>query len=358
MMKIFNKLVSTARAFWKLIALAESNTYYPEERRKSKMRIFFDNLLWIFKKREVNYFYFLQGFDKKEGVCPDDFFALPEFVRLRDAANSGLYSGGRKANYTCLLQDKFLFSQYLKSLGFKTPETIALYSDGSIIWIQDEQVEPVEKLAEHDGLEGFLKPTVGWQGENIYRLAIQNKKILLNTQETDTETIKAEIQGKYIIQSCIRQHPVLSQLYPESVNTLRIVTVQTSDDVMVLSSVFRMGANGNVRDNWCSGGIAAGVDAEGALKKYGYLNPKYGRKVTHHPNTNVSLEGFKIPYYQEAVEAARQLHSFFYGVHSVGWDIAITKNGPVFIEGNDDWGIRVIQPHDHEFKKRFLATLK
>ena len=30
-------------------------------------------------------------------------------------------------------------------------------------------------------------------------------------------------------------------------------------------------------------------------------------------------------------------------IYSVGWDIAITENGPLFIEGNDNWELQAIQ---------------
>ena len=36
---------------------------------------------------------------------------------------------------------------------------------------------------------------------------------------------------------------------------------------------------------------------------------------------------------------AKELHSKLYRIHSVGWDIAITEEGPVFIEGNSKWEI-------------------
>lgn len=357
-MSLFSKIRSTTKAFRKLIMLAETNTYYPEEPRKSKGRILYENLLWILQKREVNYYYYLQGFDRI-GADQNDFFALPEFVRLRDGANSGIYADHRKANYTCLLQDKFLFSQYLKSLNLKTPQTLALCENDTIVWLENERTEPFAALTEHEGLDAFLKPAVGWQGENVFHLTVCDKQLFLSGRQTNPSAIRNMIKGKYIIQTRLCQHPALSRIYPESVNTLRIVTARTpADEIIVLSSVFRMGTNGNKRDNWCSGGITAGIDIEtGRLKKYGYLNPKYGRKVSSHPDTNVPLEGLEIPFYHDAAEAAKSLHFFFYGLHSVGWDIAITEDGPVFIEGNDDWGIRVIQPHDRTFKKRFLATL-
>jgi hypothetical protein len=54
---------------------------------------------------------------------------------------------------------------------------------------------------------------------------------------------------------------------------------------------------------------------------------------------------------------SKKLHSFFYGIHSIGWDIAITEDGPVFIEGNDNWEIPTFQAYDRSFKKKFLAVL-
>ena len=30
-------------------------------------------------------------------------------------------------------------------------------------------------------------------------------------------------------------------------------------------------------------------------------------------------------------------HSMLKDIHSIGWDIAIGENGPIFIEGNDNW---------------------
>ncbi len=59
-------------------------------------------------------------------------------------------------------------------------------------------------------------------------------------------------------------------------------------------------------------------------------------EVIQHPDTGVALGDFKIPFFHDAIEMIRNLHLFFYGVKSIGWDIAITERGPVFIEGNDN----------------------
>ena len=55
------------------------------------------------------------------------------------------------------------------------------------------------------------------------------------------------------------------------------------------------------------------------------------------------LKGYDIPYYKEAENMVVKLHKVMFRSHSIGWDIAITENGPVIIEGNDRWEISLIQ---------------
>ena len=49
-----------------------------------------------------------------------------------------------------------------------------------------------------------------------------------------------------------------------------------------------------------------------------------------------------------------QVHEYFYGVHSIGWDIAISERGPVIIEANDDWDGAVAMALERNFRKRFF----
>ena len=66
------------------------------------------------------------------------------------------------------------------------------------------------------------------------------------------------------------------------------------------------------------------------------------------------LKGYHIPYLQESISMAISLHKKFSTVHSIGWDIAITTDGPVFIEGNDNWEISLIQACSYGLKKEML----
>src|SRR5699024_10905896 len=66
---------------------------------------------------------------------------------------------------------------------------------------------------------------------------------------------------------------------------------------------------------------------------YFFKNLKDG-KVESHPNTFEKFQDFKIPFYNESCELAINLHESLYGIHSIGWDIAITPDGPLIIKGN------------------------
>lgn len=46
------------------------------------------------------------------------------------------------------------------------------------------------------------------------------------------------------------------------------------------------------------------------------------------------LVGFRVPYWDEAVEFVKALALVLPDTHYCGWDIAITEDGPLMIEGN------------------------
>lgn len=61
-----------------------------------------------------------------------------------------------------------------------------------------------------------------------------------------------------------------------------------------------------------------------------------GNDYIYHSDTNVKLIGYKIPRWDEAVSTAINLAKQVPDVRYVGWDLALTDNGWVLIEGNED----------------------
>ena len=152
------------------------------------------------------------------------------------------------------------------------------------------------------------------------------------------------------------QHPRMSELYSKSVNTMRLVTVRSLKDgkIHLMPSILRVGANGSFVDNTSQGGIAVGFNLEtGQLNQYGFHKPQFGLRTEKHPDSGIRLTDFHIPFIKEAEEKAIFFHSMLKDIHSIGWDIAIGKNGPIFIEGNDNWEINGPQVGNRGLKKEF-----
>jgi hypothetical protein len=81
-----------------------------------------------------------------------------------------------------------------------------------------------------------------------------------------------------------------------------------------------------------------GVDREtGKLMQYAWSSgidePVY--TLERHPQTGVVFKDYQLPCYKEVVEMATSLHMLFQQFFMIGWDIGITPEGPVVVEGNN-----------------------
>jgi len=332
----------------------ESSSYLPAAERKSKLAMWSDNLKWFIKHGEANVFYFVYRLDRK-GSNGSQLLAWNEFKKYRNTRNQKL--PGRTYNYVCLLQDKFVFSQFLTSLGFPTTKNLAIFDKEVLTWLNNMNSVPLANLTEDSSLQidGFVKQLSGSLGAGAFTMQIKNGKLSSKEVEWSLQDLRSKLDGQYLLQDKITQHPKMAELHPASVNTIRMVTFNNAGKIEVLSTVLRIGARGKSVDNWASGGIIVSINQQtGKLGKEGMFKIGYGGTVTKHPDTGVVLEGFQIPFFKESVELARKLHSYFYGIHSVGWDIAITPEGPIFIEGNDDWDGAIPMALDADFKSKYL----
>jgi hypothetical protein len=159
----------------------------------------------------------------------------------------------------------------------------------------------------------------------------------------DFEAFRAHLldSKQVLVEEFVEQHPELNRLSPKSVNTLRIITYFDGAEVHVLAHAFKMG-NGADLDNFGQGGIQTTVYEDGLLR-YGAFN-KEGDKWTVHPLTGVSIVGFVVPLYAEALEMAVEMARVVPQVPYIGWDIAITPTRPIAIEGNYNTGVFQMKP--------------
>ncbi|MFH6769240.1 sugar-transfer associated ATP-grasp domain-containing protein [Gaetbulibacter aquiaggeris] len=140
----------------------------------------------------------------------------------------------------------------------------------------------------------------------------------------------------------MEQHPLLSQIHPNAINSLRMVHyIDKNNTVHIVSTFIRFGVGTSIIDNTSKGGFAVAVNNEtGELQGVGRQEVSKGAATYfEHPNTHFKFKGFIIPYFQEALNLVKEF-AFYFPNRIVGWDIAITPTGPLIIEGNHNPGLR------------------
>jgi hypothetical protein len=329
-----------------------SSSYFPETERKSKTEIWKDHLLCLAKYNEVNHYYYVYGLDRK-GADASELLPYRTFRIIRNRTN--LHPNKDGYNYACLLRDKFVFGQFLTSLQFPTPKNIALFNQGEITWLETMKAAPLASLAENKNYDGFCKQLAGTMGKGAFALRLSEGRFYIEDKEITLEQLRERLNGQYLLQERVIQHSKMATLHPSSVNTMRVMTFNNNGIVSVFSAALRIGTQGSSIDNWSSGGILIRINLQtGQLQGQGFYKPGYGGCVKQHPNSGIVLDGFEIPFFQESLDMLCKLHQYFYGVHSIGWDVAITPEGPVLVEGNDDWDGAVPMALEKNFKTRFL----
>lgn len=329
-----------------------SESYFPEFPRKSRFRVFLELLGHILKYGTIEWHYFSYGFDVVGLRDQNEYLDDGWFLWKSSMLNTVLPDRDK----TCILRDKQLFSDLLSAWGFDSPRIIGQLNGSAM----DNAL-----LADVISTEGeyFCKPIDGQCGNGIIEVSVSAGKCSING--VPAVNFCSSIQGlvqnsSYIIQERLRQHPVIDAIYDKSINTIRLLTFFDSrvNTIVPFSAVLRVGANGNVVDNWAAGGIAIGIDLNtGCLKEWGFYKHGKGTKTKCHPNTGVSFQGIVIPFWEDVIAKAKALHNHLCPMSIIGWDIAITPERPVFIEGNDNMEISINQEANGGLAKVFNSFL-
>lgn len=334
-------------------------SYFPESSRvKSPRKILFEQVLDVFKYGAINKFYFPYGFDVKSRKEMDEYYVYRVFKRDRDKR---LIAEDNSSTF--ILRNKLFFGMFASYFGVPTCENIFVLNGDECFDLRTKQRFTLE-FAFSNLVEGhyFMKELYGECGVGIYKIEVKSNSIFVNNEIIDYERLKMVVgSGVFLLQNKVIQHHQMSELYSCSVNTLRLVTVKSKSTgtVRPFPSILRVGANGSFVDNTSQGGLAVGVNLHtGNLLKYGFYKPEFGLKTTEHPNSHIKFDEFTVPYIKEAQEMACFLHSMLPNIYSIGWDIAIGENGPVFIEGNDNWEINGPQICNGGLKKLFREYSK
>ncbi|WP_193369771.1 sugar-transfer associated ATP-grasp domain-containing protein [Pelagibius marinus] len=148
---------------------------------------------------------------------------------------------------------------------------------------------------------------------------------------------------RWLIQDRIVQHPDLARLNGSSVNCLRIITYLDDEGVAkVVSALLKVGRANSEIDNATGGGMIAAVDLETG-RTGTFVEIFNEHRFTHHPDSGEQIADFPVPYLTEALELTKTVHRLLPYPRHLGWDVAISPDGPLLIEPNSYMAHHLIQ---------------
>lgn len=243
-----------------------------------------------------------------------------------------------------IVEDKIKSCKLFMELGYRTVEPLILLNKSTYTMSANGELlnTPLEEwLSSIVSNKIFIKPIHGRGGKGIYIAHEDDGNFYVNGTIVDLNYI-ASLNGDYVIEPGITQCEYMSDIYPNSVNTLRVITkrdIQTNE-ISIVAITLRMGCFGREVDNGSQGGLLLGIDINAGTPIYPYAVFEYGsEKFEHHPDTGYSFSKFQI---NDWGEIKRQLIMYaerLRVLNLAGWDIAITDDGPMVIEVNAQMGL-------------------
>lgn len=295
---------------------------------------FFNRLKAVSEKENKNFL----GLVLDTGWCVFRYgMALSDYLNYelyrRTAAERRQYVGVRMQNSFYATVSPAAYKERISNKTVFLKEFAAYTKREFLVPQEGKYDEFMDFLDRH---EVFMsKPYLGLGGDRVQKV-----------HRKDIEDTKAYfghcVQNGIFVEELIRQHPDMNVLCPASVNTIRAMTFNDHGNPRIIWMGMRIGNGVNAVDNFHAQGLGADIDLEtGCL--VGTAIDKDNKRYTHHPATGVKFDGFQIPCFKEAVQMVLQAAKEEEHILVIGWDIALSENGPLIIEGNRRPGMDLMQ---------------
>jgi len=248
--------------------------------------------------------------------------------------------------YAVLINDKIIFHDLMSFYQLPVSEMLFVFENDHFrskgVLLDDYQVDCIiEKLTE-DRI--FIKRFTGGAASGISVFIRKDDAYYDNETKISAAYIRNQFQGqKVFFERQLVQESVLSSFNPDTVNTIRIMTLNINNNPQVISAAVRFGRVGSYVDNTAKGGVAVSLDIEtGRLGEWGIREYNLN-KFYEHPDSHKQFNGIEVTQWPQVKELVLRTLKVFPPYRSLGFDVATTNQGPVIIEINTGAGIYLSQ---------------
>lgn len=260
-----------------------------------------------------------------------------------------------------LINDKALFAERCREFGVNAAPAFLIFDRHGARQEFDHKGPGLPKA------NLFVKPLRGKGGRGVERWDIQPDGSYLENdgRRLDAAALEAHLvargraggqKGGIVVQPVLVNHPSFADISDRAFTTMRIMSMRRPDGGFeVTHAVFKMPLKkGAIVDNFHAGGLVCRVDVE-----TGELGPASdsGSKVAcrwfdRNPVTDAPITGRRMPLWAETKALVESAHAAFADRVIAGWDVGITADGPVIVEGNVQCGCDMIQRTHRQFVGR------
>ena len=145
----------------------------------------------------------------------------------------------------------------------------------------------------------------------------------------DLHAVFDAMGGDLVVQERLVPHPALAKLYPDAINTFRVMTYRVGDALKVAPVLLRIGQGGSEVDNAHAGGMFIAVDDDGQLGSEAFTEGQ--KRYRQHPDTGVVFEGYRVPFMPQLRRAALELHRVIPRIDVASWDLTVDADGQVVL---------------------------
>ena len=242
-----------------------------------------------------------------------------------------------------ILNNKSIFHKHTHKHNLKTANLVTETKTNSLYW---------PKQKEYCNADLIFKPFHGNQSRGIERWdrVSDRKYVRIRGGRRSSAILTPEAllrrfsdrskNTPYIVEERLNNHPELLPFTDGRLAVIRLLTTwNKSGKHELLCALITLPHSGDITDFIVSNFVFSHIDIHSGRMKGGHRFEPGFPFSDYHPDSKTKISGNILPCWEELIDLSLKAHQTLPGVVVVGWDLAITPQGPVIIEGNTGPGL-------------------
>ncbi len=255
-----------------------------------------------------------------------------------------------------MTRDKGLFYRFCLANGVPVPELFAIFFKAGAGWSAaghrlQSRADWRKLLDERLPGEFVIKPATGSYSESVNVFARSGDGFrdfagrFYQAQDIIDWMADDPRYDCFVLQARLQSHPELVRLSAtQALQTVRVISfIDANGNCRILHAHFKPITGPHLSDTFLEG-LIGNVEApvsldDGRLQSANRIAGTGAgvMDVPIHPLTGLPFTGFQLPLWQEACRLVVDTAPKFLPLRAIGWDVALTPQGAVILEGNSQW---------------------